>query len=423
MTARLASEQDIKDRLVPVVLGADILGYTYVRCFHELYGLKPIVLATADVKVTSASRFCDYRIVEGIDSDEVLIAYLEKLGRTIAAAGKVGFLVGCGDWFARIFSQRKEFLSQWFVVPYIDFSLLDEITQKERFYEICEELNIPYPKTWLFDCSDASATIDVDSFSYPLIAKPSNSAAYHYAEFPGKRKVFEIYEPAELDRIFRALQGSSYDRELIVQEFIPGDDDGLRSISIYTDEHGDPLMTCSGQVVLQDHAPGAIGNPVCIVSERVEDAIDQACRFLKHVGYHGFANFDAKLDPRDGTYKFFEVNTRPGRNSYYVNLGGVNFVKLMVDDFALHVARKRVDATDPFVYACVPPYVVKRTVRDAALRDRILDLYRQGRASFPLYNPADTLKQRFWAMVTYYHQITKFKKYVWDTGGRQVGEE
>lgn len=423
MARQLKTDGDVREHLAPVVLGADILGYTYVRSFHELYGLTSIVLATADVKATSSSRFCDYRIVEGVDTDEVLIAYLEDLGRELAAQGKVGFLVGCGDWYARILSQHKERLSEWYVVPYIDFPLLDDITQKERFYQICEELGIPYPKTWRFDCSDQTAAIDVDAFSYPLIAKPSNSAAYHYAEFPGKRKIFEIYEPQELERVFSALKASSYDRELIVQEFIPGDDDGLRSISIITNEQGDPITTCSGQVVLQDHAPGAIGNPVCIVSERVEEAIDEACRFLKHVGYHGFANFDAKLDPRDGKYKFFEVNTRPGRNSFYVTLGGVNFVKVLVDEFALHLDRSRQDATKPFVYACVPPYVVRRTVHDKALRDRVLALYREGKARFPLYYDEDALVHRFWAWVTYYHQIPKFKKYVWDTGGRQVGEE
>jgi D-aspartate ligase len=342
------------------------------------------------------------------------------LGDELAAKGKVGILVGSGDWYARIFSQNKAKLEHRFVVPYIDFDLLDQITQKERFYSICEELGIDYPKTWLFDCADRDATIDADQFDYPLIAKPSNSARYHYAEFPGKKKIFEVQTPDELRTIYHNLQESSYDRELIVQEFIPGEDDGLRSVTTFSDDEGNLRVSCMGQVVLQDHAPSAIGNPVVIRDARVESVVEQAARFLKHVGYHGFANFDVKYDPRDGSYRFFEVNTRPGRNTFYLSLAGVPFVSLFVEDYVLGHQIPVTVAGDPFLYACVPPAVVRRTVKDPALRDDVLARYRSGMAQFPLFYDADSLNHWFWAEVTYYHQIQKFKKYVWDTGGRQA---
>lgn len=417
------SEKDVAKHLVPVVLGADILGYSYVRCFHEAYGMNSIVLALADVKATSSSRFVDYRVVEGIDQEDALIAYLSELGMQLDAQDQVGILLGSGDWYARILSQHKTELMQWFVVPYIDFDLLDEITQKERFYALCEKLEIPYPKTRTYDCADPNARIDTSEFAYPCIAKPSNSARYHYAEFAGKKKIFEVETPEELERIFAALQASSYDRELIVQEFVPGDDDALRSITLFADQNGDVRVSAMGRVVLQDHAPSAIGNPVCIVGERDERAIEDAARFLKHVGYHGFANFDCKLDPRDGSYKFFEVNTRPGRNSYYLTLAGVNFVTLFVKDYVLGQVIPVQKANKPFVYACIPPIVVRKTVKDAALREQILNMYHQGLAKFPLDYVADSLRHQFWASITYYHQVAKFKKYVWDTGGKQAAAD
>lgn len=416
----LASAEEVSARLVPVVLGSDILGYSFVRGFHETYGITSIVLSTADVKITSSSAFCEYRVIEGIDQEDVLIAELLRTGAELERAGKVGIVVGSGDWFARILSSHKAELEAYYFVPYIDFALLDEITQKERFYELCEELDIPYPKTWRFDCGDPDAAIDAGSFAYPLIAKPSNSARYHYAEFEGKKKIFEVEDAAELTRIFEALKASCYDRELIVQDFIPGPDDGLRSITVYMNPDGTPAMTCSGRVVLQDHCPSAIGNPVCIISERVEAAIDDAVRLLAHVGYRGFANLDVKFDPRDGTYKFFEVNTRPGRNSYYVTLAGSNFVELIVNDWVLGRVSERQDASDEFLFACVPPYVVKRTVEDPALREQVLKLYRSGVARYPVFNRADSLKHNLWAALTYYNQIRKFKRYVWDTGGKQA---
>ena len=141
---------------------------------------------------------------------------------------------------------------------------------------------------------------------------------------------------------------------------------------------------------------------------------------LKHEGYRGFANFDVKYDPRDGVYKFFEVNTRPGRNTFYVNLAGSHFVRLLVEDFVMHRKLERQDATGRFLYACVPAYVVKRSVEDPALRAEVLKMYKEGLASFPLFYKADSLAHRFWATLTYYNQIPKFKRYYWDTGGKQV---
>lgn len=420
MELRLATERDVAERLAPVILGADILGYTLCRTFWEEYGLTSIVLGTADVKATSSSKFCEYRVVPEIEDAAYLVTYLSELGEQLASAGKVGLLLGCGDWYARTLSKNKGALGQWYVVPYIDFDLLDRLTQKEVFYGLCEELGIAYPKTWTFDCSDADATIDVHAFTYPLIAKPSNSAAYHYAEFPGKKKIFEIERPEELARVFDELKRSSYDRELIVQEFIPGPDDGLRSITIFVDEHGEPVMKCMGRVVLQDHAPSAIGNPVCILSEWAEQPMEDACRLLKHVGYRGFANFDVKVDPRDGSYRFFEVNTRMGRNSYYVNLAGGNIARMIVDEYVLGCGHAPVDASRRFLYACVPAYVVKRSVEDEALRREVLALYRDKTAAFPLFCSKDTWRQRFWALVTYYNQIRKFKRFFWDTDGKQV---
>ena len=421
--AKIQTEQDVRELLQPVVLGADILGYTFVREFHRLYGLNTIVLATADVKVTSTSRFADYRIVENVDTEEGLLPYLRKLGPQLVDMGKVPFLIGCGDWYARILSQNKAELEQWFVVPYIDFDLLDEITQKERFHEICEELDIDIPKTWLFNCADPDVVLDASQFTYPLIAKPSNSARYHYAEFPGKKKIFEVETPEELETIFRNLQQSSYDRDLVIQDFIPGGDDGLHSVTLFCDDEGNCKMSCMGQVVLQDHAPSAIGNPVCTRSKWVDSVIEQAARFCKHVKYHGFANFDVKYDPRDGSYKFFEINTRAGRNTYYVNLGGCEFVRLYIEDYVLGHEIEEIKADKPFLYTCVPQMVVRRTVEDPQLRDEVLAMYKSGLASYPLHYEKDSIAHFIYAELTFYNQIPKFKKYVWDTGGKQAAAD
>ena len=57
MPAYMTSQEQVRKQLVPVILGADILVYSYVRSFGETYALenKPIVLTTQDIKIVSSS--------------------------------------------------------------------------------------------------------------------------------------------------------------------------------------------------------------------------------------------------------------------------------------------------------------------------------------------------------------------------------
>lgn len=411
----IKSEADLKSYLQPVVIGGDLLAYTWVRCFHETYGIEPIVLTGLEIKQISTSRLCSNVIVPDIDQGDNLMQALREQGAKIAAQGKVGLVLSCAsDWYVRTLSQHKAELEQWYVVPYIDFPLLDEITQKERFYAICEEIGVPYPMTWVYDCSDTKAKIPVKQFRYPLIAKPSNSARYHYANIPNQKKIYTIERPEELTKLFSDLQASPYDKELIVQDLIPGADDGLRTITCFSDKDGNVRVWSTGRVLLEDHVPTAIGNPVCIMLDRNDEIAAQAAKFLKHVGYRGFSNFDVKYDPRDNSYRFFEINTRPGRNTIYMQIGGANIVKLIVDEFVLARPTETRVACDEGLFTVVPKTVVKKTVKDEQARDKALALYAQGRAMNPSFYKADTLAHNMWARIQYLNQIRKFKRWVWD---------
>ena len=405
-------EADLATRLQPVVCGADILGYAYVRCYHEAYGIKPVVLSAIDVKVTSSSKFCDYRVVPGINDEDGFMEAVSALGAEIAAAGKVGIIHGSADWNTRIISAHKEELSQWYVVPYIDFDLLDDITQKERFYELCEELGMDYPKTWRLDCADKEATIDASAFPYPLVAKPSNSATYDLLEFPEKKKIYEIEKPDELVATYDAVRRSGYNHSLIVQDFVPGGDDAIRSLTTYSDASGNLRVVSGGRVALQDHSPLALGNPVCILGEKIEPIVEGARKFLKRVGYRGYANFDIKFDERDGCYRFFEVNARPGKNTFYVTLGGMNFVKPIVEDWVLGREVPYTEAYDPFVYTVVPPKVVRMSVTNEELRDQVLAMFKAKQAHNPNDYAPDTAAHKMWAELAYRHQVSKFKQYL-----------
>ena len=176
---------ELSQKIQPVILGADYSCYAYVRAFWEAYHVRSIIYAGSDIKSISRTKFADYRVEEGVDSEDVLIPLLKRVGDQLCVEGKVPFLVTCGDFYARIVSKHKPELERWYYTPVVDFDVLDFVTQKQNFYEVCEEVGMSYPKTRFLDCSLKGATPNDEGFTYPLVAKPSNSAHYHYlAETP-----------------------------------------------------------------------------------------------------------------------------------------------------------------------------------------------------------------------------------------------
>jgi len=416
----IKNESDVSKYLQPVVIGGDLLTYTYVREFHRAYGIeKTIVLATLDVKQLSTSKFTDYRICPDIHQPEPLYRELEKIAHEIGGTKQL-IVLGSDDCHARMLSEDKERLEALgYTVPYIDFDLLDDITQKDHFYALCEQLGIPYPKTQYFDCSDAHLEIPADSFTYPVIAKPSNSATFQDAEIPHKKKIYEISGADEMRTVWKQIRDSDYNHELIIQDYIPGDDDQIRTLTTFSDAQGNLRVVSGGVVCLQDHDPTALGNPVCILGEKQPEIIEAAKKFLAHVKYRGFANFDVKYDERDHTFKFFEVNTRCGRNTFYMSLGGVCFVKLFVDEFILHKQIPYTEAYEPFLFCVVPWKVLEKSMTNKERLEQARKLWK-GHVHYPLNYPPDSFAHNFWAKVMWENQIRKFKKFYWDTQGKQL---
>lgn len=424
---RIARRENVGKLLRPIVVGGDILAYSYVRELNRAFGVEQtIVLAAADIKMLSTSRFTDYRLIPDVHDAEVLYATLEEIAAGFKSENPalVPMVFGCDDCHARMLSKAKPRLeAAGIVVPYINFDLLDSITQKRRFYELCEELRIPYPKTWYFDCSDAGPDkLPLDELPFPLIAKPSNSAQFQDAEptVRGWRKIYEIEDAAEMAEVWKSLRESSYDNLMVLQDFIPGGDDAIRTLTTFSNARGEVRCVSGGVVCLQDHDPTALGNPLCILGEREEQIIECAKRFIARVGYRGMANFDIKYDERDGSFRFFEVNTRCGRNTYYMSLGGQNFVELMVREFVLGENIPYHEAYDPFVYSCVPAYVLSRSMSNEARLEEALDRLHANAESYPLHYAPDTLTHNMWAKIMYANQIRKFKKFYWDTDGKQL---
>lgn len=64
-------------------------------------------------------------------------------------------------------------------------------------------------------------------------------------------------------------------------------------------------------------------------------------KLLEDLKFTGFSNFDVKYDQRDGSFKFFDFNTRQGRSNYYVTNSGFNVAKYVVMSTSITVRLSR----------------------------------------------------------------------------------
>ena len=197
---------------LPVILGGDITTYSLARSFHEAYGIRSLAVSMIRSRLCGDSDIIENLIVPTMDTRETFLAELVRIGQE--RSGKTLILLACGDWYVRMIVENRCLLEKYYVIPYIEEKLLNRLVLKDSFYEICEEIGVPYPKTYVYDCQNPPETLELP-FPFPVIAKPASSAQYHYAQFPGKKKVFKFDTMEQLKTMLSNQIGRASCRERV----------------------------------------------------------------------------------------------------------------------------------------------------------------------------------------------------------------
>ena len=393
-----------------VLLGGDIGIYALARAFHERYRISATVVTRKVAGPVADSSIL--RTVElGMDATEDdMIRALVKVGTDKASrpGGVRPILLANADFLVALLAAHRERLSAWFHLPLLDDDVLEAVADKATFSTLCAEIDVPTPRTVVLDFAGGTAP-DVPELDlgWPLVAKASRSSAYNAVSFLGKRKVFEIADRAQLVDLVEKLTAAGYRDRFVVQEMIPGDDTAMLSVTAYVDTRGEVTLLGGAQVLLEEHTPGALGNPAAMFTTDLPDVLDQSVRFLEHTGYRGYANFDVKIDPRDGIAKFFEVNPRIGRNNYYMTAAGANVAEPVVADLIEGRALPRMVPHREVLYSIVPWALLRRYVLDPALRARVRAIGKQATVH-PLAYPVEGLKRRAYVLAAQANQVKKF---------------
>ena len=404
----------MRDDFVPLLFAGDINVYSIARAFHEEYGIKSCAFGKYPVWPVAGSKILDYTANPMADDQEVFM----ELIRDFASRNKSKkvILQGCGDSYVRLVSRNLKGMPDNVIAPCIGIDMLDSLIHKEKFYAMCEKTGISFPSTFVH-MKDMGRRFELP-FDAPFIIKPSNGIEYWDHPFTEQKKVFRASSRSSLEKILDSIYGSGYGDSIIIQDLIPGDDSFMRVLTSYSDKTGKVRMMCLGHVMLEEHTPHGIGNHAVIVTAHNRELENRFRELLEGMNYIGYSNFDIKYDMRDGKYKAFEINVRPGRSNFYVTAAGENVARYIVDDYIDGKSSECKFVTNESLWLVVPKKVALSYVPHEGHRAKMRKLFKEGNYVNPLkYGPDSGLLRKLRFIKSQFGHFYKYKKYLGKGGG------
>jgi D-aspartate ligase len=223
-------------------------------------------------------------------------------------------IIPTGDAEVMALSRHKDALDAFYRIPISSLDIIDLLVNKKRFFQYLSRKAIQSPKSYFPETIDEAIYI-ANHIEYPFIIK---SAYSHEFIKRFRKKVFVIRSFSEFEKAVELLYAAKLD--YFLQEIIPGN--ALYLFYTYFNRQSVPLGICGYDKVRQLPDDFGIGT-VCRSINRPEP-IDTAVQFLRNINYHGLAEPEFKLDPRDGVYKIIEINTRSVTQTLLANACGVH---------------------------------------------------------------------------------------------------
>lgn len=397
-----------------LIIGTDINAYYMSRCYHEITGKKADIIGNRAIPYTSISNPI---IVNDFNNKENFKKALIKYGEKNKEYNIL--LIATSDLYVKMVSEEKGLLEKYYVFNYPDIELVNNLLIKEKFYSIYENMGLDMPKTYIYPCNKNESIQKIKDYfkEYPIIIKPSDGVEYHKLDGEGLAKVYKAHSEEELEKIIKKIENAGYNKNLIIQEFIPGDDSALFDSIFYVGKDKKAKLATFAQIGLQEHTPTGIGNCTVLVNGYDEHGYNEEIvyklkDFIEKIGYQGFAEFDIKYDYRDNKYKVLEINPRQSRSGYYLTACGYNLVKYLIDDLINNKEMKFEIIKNKYILSFVPKKIIKKYIKNEKLKKEIKKLIKNKKIVNPLkYKEDKNFKRKLYLLYRDINYLKKYKKY------------
>lgn len=209
------------------------------------------------------------------------------------------------------------------LAPYYEANLpaddvIDLLMSKRAFGERARRDGWPVATTWFIDGPDQYAQ-QRPGFVYPCILKPQVKNSTFRRESPAK--AFRARNATELDEAYALV--SRWEPEVIVQEWIPGDDDRVAFCLTYVGRGGEPRAAFAGRKLRQwpiDCGNTALAEPA--PAEWRDALLALTGRIWREVGFRGLGSVEFKIHSETGQLVITEPTV--GRTNHQNELAVAN---------------------------------------------------------------------------------------------------
>ena len=403
----------MKEKIKILIIGTDINAYYMSRCYHELTGEKADIIGNRAIPYTTISNSI---IISNFNDKDIFRNSLMEYGEKNKEYNIL--LIATSDLYVKMVAEEKELLQKYFIFNYPNIDIINNLLIKENFYKIYKNMGLDMPITEIYHCNQNDSINKIkDKFKeYPIIIKPSDGVEYHKLDIV-LDKVYKVYNESELINVIKKIENAGYNKNLIIQEFIPGDDSALFDSIFYVGKNKKAQLATFAQIGLQEHTPTGIGNCTVLVNGfdehgYKEELIYRLKEFLEKIGYQGFAEFDIKYDIRDGKYKVLEINPRQARSSYYLTATGHNLVEYLIDDLIYNKEKEFYIIREKIILTFVPKIIIKKYIKNKNLIKEINYLIKNKKIVNPMkYKKDNKIKRKLYLFYRDLNYIKKYKKY------------
>lgn len=380
--------------IIPVLLGTGDNSYSLARGFYDEFGLHTHVLGTAILMQCRYSRFITGHILPGMHDDDRFVSTLRDFSQRLREErpSAIPLLVACTDTSSLMLAHHHDELRDSYLFASPNGAIFDHATRKDTLYRLIRKAGVPTPSTTIYSYEDFAANRPVEEPSdYPLAVKPSNCVSYLDIDFPGRKKAYIVESSDELEYVLRSSFSQGYRESFVIQEFIPGNDGGMRTLNAYVNSDGSIGMMCLGNPVMEEYSPSRIGNYSAIIAEGDKTIYEQAASLIQTSGWTGFCNLDLKYDPRDRTFKFLDFNGRPGGSSDFTSRAGFSLARYVMNDIVLkHTSPEPALCFTHHLWSQVPKKLLVRYAPEGPAKQEALQLIRRHQWSRSAFNAKDT---------------------------------
>jgi D-aspartate ligase len=311
------------ERPPAIVLGLGQNGLATVRALGRL-GI-PVIGIDTDLEQPSAhTRYCrKIACPDFLTGGPGLLDCLVELGESLHCKG---VLFPSGDLNVAVVSEHRERLEPYFHYALPPKEVIQLFLNKKAFYQFAMHHGFPIPRTYFTegkaDISDIASAI-----AYPCLIKPFQPNATWRKTFD--TRLFLANSPAMLRELFECIYPIHQD--LIIQEYMSGEDSQLYWGVTYLNAEGKPLAVWTGRKLRQ--YPRGFGTATLAESRREPWVAQAAVSILQAMGHRGYGVVEFKKDRRDGSFKITEPT---GGRTWFphglVTCSGINLPYIMYQD-------------------------------------------------------------------------------------------